>query len=53
MYIYRHNTGIDNSPTYDEIKLTEVIPIYGTPVEREVIELHTNTAYARNDWYSK
>ena len=31
---------------YDEIKLTEVIPIYDTPVEKEAIELRTNTAYA-------
>ena len=48
IHIYRHNTGTDNSqPTYDEIKPTEVIPIYDTPVEREAIELHTNTAYDR------
>ena len=44
---YRHNTGTDNSPTCDEIKPTEVIPINDTLVEREVIELHTNTAYDR------
>ena len=46
--MHRPNTGTDNIPTYyDEIKSTEVIPIYDTPVEREAIELHTNTAYDR------
>ena len=45
--MYRHNTGTDNSPTYDDIKPTEVIPIYDTLVEREAIELLTNTAYDR------
>ena len=46
-HMHRPNTGTDNSPTYDEIKSTEVIPIYDTPVEREAIEIHTNTAYDR------
>ena len=44
--MYRHNAGTDNSPTYDEIKLTEVKAIYDTPVEKEAIELRSNTAYA-------
>ena len=47
MYTYRHNTGTDNSPTYDEIKTIELTPIYDTPVEKEAIDLHTNTAYDR------
>ena len=48
-HMHRPNTGTDTGTglTYDEIKLTEVIPIYDTPVEREAIELHTNTAYDR------
>lgn len=42
---YRHNTGTDNNPM--QIKPTEVVPIYDTPVKREAIELCTNTAYDR------
>lgn len=45
-YTYRHNSGTDNCPTYDEIKQPTAV-IYDTPVEKKAIELHTNTAYDR------